>query len=211
MADQIIDDQIVYAVVDIETTGLNAIREVPLEFGIALTDANGFIIQSESWLIHDESALYHQCIARAKAHHIVGPMHEKSGLWADLDGWEKGQIGIQAYTREAADTAITQWLTDMGAPTELGMMGNSTGSLDRPFVLQHFPLVDLYLGYRNIDMSSLKELVKRTNPELWAQIKPLVGDKSLADHRTIGDIKACIEEYRVYLREFLITGDVIDS
>lgn len=205
MAD--INEQIAFAVVDIETTGLSADLDVPLEFGIKLIDRVGYEIAQAEWLIWEQSPQYVRGLQRGKANDFVNTMHEKSGLWLDLAAAVPGE---DLWTPSEFDKSVVAWLDEQGAPEELGMFGNSTGSLDRPFTLKYFPLLNVRLGYRNIDMSTIKELVKKLNPDLWENIKPIVGNKENATHRVMGDVDACILEYRTYGIEFLMVGEEVN-
>ena len=195
------DERITMCWVDLETTGLEAMDEVPLEVGIKLTDDEGFVIGENSWLVHDDTHQFNEKIMRAAAHEIVGPMHEKSGLWRDLDNRE---MNVYASVYQT-DKMLVKWMEDQGAPKGLPMVGNSIGSLDRPFCLVHFYEFNNYLGYRNIDMSTLKELCKRHNPVLYGNLLPIIGTKADAKHRVLDDIDASITEYRAYLDNFLFT------
>jgi len=200
------DDKIAWAVIDIETTGLDAELDVPIEVGIKLIEVSGLVVAEAEWLVWEDSSDYEIGFERGKSNKFVQPMHQKSGLWHDLTVSHSNEL----YTREEFDIAICEWLDDMGCPLMIGMMGNSTGSLDRPFTLRHFPKLNERLGYRNIDMSTLKELVRKLNPTLWENIKPIVANKDLAEHRVMSDIDACIAEYRCYAMEFLMVGNEID-
>lgn len=200
---------IVYAVVDIETTGLDANLDVPLELGIILTDLHGCEVAAASWTIWESNPIFQNGIMRGRHHNYVNNMHHENGLWHDAVH--------NGLSRIAVDQHAVNFLKDWGAKPQsrgegddfdgLGMMGNSTGSLDRPFSLIHFPQLNQYLGYRNIDMSTVKELVKRHNPALWEQLKPIVGVKADATHRVLDDARACIKEFQTYCDEFLIVGD----
>lgn len=196
-----IDERITMAWVDLETTGLDAESEVPLEVGIKLTDDQGFVIAEKAWLVHDETGQFKMKIAQAAAHEIVGPMHQKSGLWDDLAERETREYDSVFNT----DALLVEWMEKQNAPEGLPMVGNSIGSLDRPFCLIHFPLFNEYLGYRNIDMSTLKELCKRHNSALYENLLPIIGTKADAKHRVLDDIDASITEYRAYLDNFLFT------
>lgn len=132
-------------------------------------------------------------------------MHHKSGLWNDLYNPNQAKL-----TRANADNELCDFLRDHIGEDAFGtvpMMGNSIGSLDRPFCLEHFPMFNGALSYRNVDMSSIKEILKAVNPTLWANLKPIIGDKSNATHRVLDDIDACILEYRAYLENFFFVED----
>lgn len=193
------------AVVDLETTGLSASKDVPLEVGIKLIDKEGFSFGEYQALIWEDAEDFQAGIARGRSNKVVKPMHEKSGLWADLEKVASGRGGNHPdrYARLEVDNELCDFLTDHGVRFgTIPMMGNSIGSLDRPFCMQHFPIFNGALSYRNIDISSIKEILKAVNPTLWENLKPIVGTNENADHRVLGDIDACILEYRAYLENF---------
>lgn len=194
------NENIFAAVVDLETTGLSAQENIPLEFGIKLIDKEGFAFASASWLIWEANQDWAIEMGKGAANQFVGPMHQKSGLWDDLIK----QRGKTTRTRADLDNELCDWLTANDVRFgEVPMMGNSIGSLDRPFVLQHFPKFNSALSYRNIDISTLKEICKAVNPTLFENLRPIIGNKSMATHRVLDDINACIVEYRAYLENFL--------
>lgn len=194
---------ITYAVVDMETTGLDAELDVPLEVGIKLIDAVGYVLAEESWFVWENGDDFQRAVSRGRDNRYVDEMHTKSGLWKDLEKIDHAEL---PHThRERVDELMCDFLMEHEVRWgTLGMMGNSIGSLDRPFTIRHFPGLNEALGYRNIDMSSFREVMKRTNPVLLENLKPILGSKEDASHRVLDDIDACITEYRAYLQEFLI-------
>lgn len=192
--------------IDIETTGLDSRDEVPLELGLALTDNYGNIFAETSWLIHDDTALYKERIGRAKEHDIVGPMHAKSGLWIDLDNRETRPRGYSSLL--AADQDAAHWLKENGGEG-LPLAGSSIGSLDRPFVIEHFPDLNSVIHYRNIDIGVLKELCRRLNPTLFAALTASWEDSGAKreTHRVTEDIWDSINEYLGYVDSFLFTEE----
>lgn len=197
--------------VDLETTGLDANADIPLECAIGLTDEWGNNLVSKTSLIYEMNTKYGVRVAQGKSHEFVGPMHEKSGLWADLDyyyGHGVPRLPTQSVMpRLAQDTLMVGWLRDNGVKEgTLPMCGNSIGSLDRPFFLQHFPLTNAFLSYRNIDVSSFKETCRRVNPELFDRLRPVAETKDAAAHRALDDLKASIAEYQAYLDNFFFTS-----
>lgn len=198
------------AVVDLETTGLSANHDVPLEIGVKLIDKDGNDMGSREWLVWERNDEYQAAIDKGKRNEFVGPMHIASGLWQDL---YDVSIGAGAnhpdrYSRDEVDNELCDFLTEHEVRFgTIPMLGNSIGSLDRPFCLVHFPMFNGALSYRNIDMSSIKELVKVHNPTLWGNLKPIIGDKTNAKHRVMGDIDACIAEYQAYIENFFFLED----
>lgn len=198
------DERIWAAVVDIETTGLSAQDCIPLELGIRLIDKEGFGIAEMDWLIWEPGHDWSVKMMEGAANKFVGPMHTASGLWDDL----VTHRGDDTVTRQEIDAQLCEFLE--ANDVEFGkipMMGNSTGSLDRPFTLVHFPHFNEALSYRNIDISTIKELCKVHNPILFENLKPIIGTKEQAQHRVMGDIDACITEYRAYIENFFFITD----
>ena len=189
--------------IDLESTGLDARSEIPLELGLAVTDKLGNIIAEKSWLIHDDTAAFTLKVGAAQQHSIVGPMHEKSGLWDDLANREvHGYASIIETDRRAV-----AWLEDLEVP-RLPLAGNSIGSLDRPFILEHFPALNLSMHYRNIDISSVKELCKLHNPRVYSLLGNATGYKGKQEkHRVLDDIHDSINEYLYYLDNFLFQAE----
>lgn len=191
--------------IDLETTGLDARGDIPLEVGIKLTDRFGEVTAAE-WktLVWESSLDWSKVMGLGAAHSIVGPMHQKSGLWDDL----LEQRGKTTRTRAETDEYLCDFLT--GHEVRFGtlpMSGSSIGSLDRPFAQEHFPNFNAALSYRNIDISSIKELCKMHNPVLFENLQPIIGSKDDAAHRVLEDIDSSIIEYQAYLDNFLITED----
>lgn len=190
-----------FAFIDMETTGLEANLDVPLELGIVLTDLEGNSISDAKWLIWEENKEFQRGVMRGEKNEFVNAMHTKSELWYDLAHFE-------TRSRVEVDKEVVDILSDHGvADGSLGMAGNSIGSLDRPFALAHFPLLNKAVGYRNIDISTLKELCKRRNPDLYKALEPTIGTKADATHRVLDDCYASIKEYQTYCEEFLLIAD----
>jgi oligoribonuclease (3'-5' exoribonuclease) len=195
--------EVAYAVVDLETTGLEAQFDVPLEIAVVLTDEwGGEIGEPFTSLILEDNNSFRLGVSRGKHNHFVDEMHHKSGLWRDLNDLDR------LYPRGRVDAELCGWLEAHGVEkATVPMMGNSIGSLDRPFCITHLPKFNAYLSYRNVDISSFKEVCRRTNPVLYENMLPIVGTKEDATHRALDDARASIREYRAYLDEFLITSE----
>ena len=199
-------DNIFAAVVDMETTGLNANENVPLEIAVAIIDKDGEVLDSTECLIWEMRDDFQNAVGRAQSNDFVNAMHTKSGLWEDLNNLN--HVDLSIYSRTAVDDYLTKVLRAWGCEQgKVPMLGNSIGSLDRPFALVHLPKFNEHLSYRNIDMSTVKELVKAHNPKLWENLYPIIGDKSNATHRAIDDVHACIREYQAYIENFFFIED----
>jgi len=202
--------------IDLETTGLDPELDVPLEVGLAVTTRWGTVIAEESWLIWEHpydltksdkyrAEEFQRGVERGRANEYVNNMHTKSGLWDDL---KAPDFDHEPGSRALVATLAMEWIQLQGI--ELGtlpMCGNSVGSLDRPMLRSHMPVLDACFHYRSIDITTFKETCRLVNPVLFEQIKPIVDDKGAAIHRVLDDIHASILEYQTYLREFIMVGD----
>jgi oligoribonuclease len=120
---------------------------------------------------------------------VVHQMHTRSGLLESIRAsevtLEEAGRATMAFLREHISTART-----------VPLCGNSIGT-DRRFLLAQLPEIEEYLHYRSVDVSSVKELVKRWNPAL------LDGAPRKAEgHRALHDIRESVEELRYYRDQF---------
>lgn len=190
--------------IDLETTGLDPEFDVPLEIGLTLTDQWGDIGPTFKTLVFEDDAHWHAAEQRGRALPIVNDMHTKNNLWSDLDEFD-------VATCAEAEEAICHWLQAQQVEFgKLPMCGSSIGSLDRPFVQTYFPNLNKAFSYRNIDISSVKEICRRVNPELAARIREEEEKRSGRDnkaHRVLEDIEASIFEYTLYVENFFFVTD----
>ncbi|MDP3134927.1 MAG: oligoribonuclease, partial [Burkholderiaceae bacterium] len=77
------------------------------------------------------------------------------------------------------------------------MCGNSIGQ-DRRFMARYMPTLEEYFHYRNLDVSTLKELCKRWQPEIYK------GFKKKGRHTALADIYESIDEMKYYREHFLV-------
>jgi oligoribonuclease len=122
---------------------------------------------------------------------VVVAMHTKSGLLE--------QIRTSATTLEEAGAATLDFLRQhIDTPRSVPLCGNSIGT-DRRFLAAHLPEIEEFLHYRSVDVSSVKELIKRWNPAL------LDGAPRKAEgHRALDDIRESVEELRYYRDTFFV-------
>lgn len=179
---------------DIETTGLDESMDYVLEVAFAVTDIYGEVIDARDWLVPIVGDWWKfNAITRAKADPVVGKMHESSGLWKDLDDvtYSKAELEIEEE--------IVDWLCGFNLP-KVPLAGSSV-SFDRKFISKYFPAVHDLFTYRNIDVSSVKELCKDLAPEVYAKLSTETHPQKL--HRALPDVLDTIEEYKFYLTNFL--------
>lgn len=176
--------------IDLETTGLDSRTDVPLEIGIVLTDR--YLEVVDYW----QAVIMENDFDLDSMPDIVKIMHQRSGLLEDI------AVKDFPLSRDRADKSIIQWLTERHGieKSTLPMAGSSIGSLDRPFVQQHFPRLNEFLHYRNIDISSIKELARIWRPDLIEGWDQESGGKEAATHRVIDDCRNSIAEYKFYIQ-----------
>jgi len=165
---------------DLEMTGLDHTTEVIVEIATLITDDNLEIIaEGPDLVIHatDEQL--------AAMDPFVVDMHTKSGL---LD-----QIKASTITLEEAGAATLAFIqAHVPEACTVPLCGNSIGT-DRRFLNAYLPEIENYLHYRSIDVSSVKELVKRWYPEIDHQ-RP----RGHGSHRALDDIRESIREMAYY-------------
>ncbi len=184
--------------IDLETTGLEEENDVVCEVGLKVVDLELNVIgQWHSLCLNDD---WRVKMARKQ---VVWDMHTKSGLIADLDTLLDSPVRHSHFEPNQVAFRGWQWLVeDMGLPEgKLPMMGSSV-QFDRDFTYKHLIVLNSFFTYRNIDVSTLKELCMRYNPELYRGIKAQF-KKSEAKHRVLDDIDATLAEFRLYRDNFL--------
>ena len=121
-----------------------------------------------------------------------------------MDEWNTRQHGQSGLTERVRMSAINEqeamfttinFLNNWVGPDESPMCGNSICQ-DRRFLAKHMPELENFFHYRNVDVSTIKELVRRWKPT------PQNGFKKQSTHRAMDDIHDSIEELRYYRRTF---------
>jgi len=168
--------------IDLEMTGLDPVSNVILEVAALVTDGDLNVLSERlDFVVHrDEAAL-------AGMEEWSQRTHTASGL---VDRVRASTVSIEEAERRTLEF-IREWVPPETAP----LCGNSIGH-DRRFLRREMPNVDAYLSYRVIDVSSIKELVRRWYPE------SLQAPPKRETHRALDDIRESIEELRWY-REHL--------
>jgi oligoribonuclease len=142
---------------------------------------------------------------------VEGPVfaiHQTDEVLAGMDEWNTTQHGKSGLTRRVRESAITtaaaeretlsfleQWAPAGASP----MCGNSICQ-DRRFLYKYMPALAEFFHYRNLDVSTLKELAKRWSPAMAPFQKG-------ATHLAMDDIRESIGELRHYREHFLKLGD----
>jgi len=168
---------------DMEMSGLNPDADRVLELAMVVTDsALNTVAELPVLVVHQPDAVLDAMDDWNKA------THTRSGLVAK----------VKASTLDEA-TVETQFLGLLEQHVPKGaspMCGNSICQ-DRRFMARHMPGLEAFFHYRNLDVSTLKELAKRWKPELAK------GLTKQGKHEALADIYESIEELKYYREHFL--------
>ena len=175
---------------DLEMTGLDHDKDVIVEIATIVTDDDLEIVaEGPDLVIHQPEHLL------AAMDPFVVDMHTKSGLL------ERIRTSTVSHD-EAARQTLEFIKSHVPEPRSVPLCGNSIGT-DRRFLNKHMPAIEFHLHYRSVDVSSIKELVKRwyTGPDFsWI--------KSEGTHRALDDVRRSIEELRFYREKVFVPTNV---
>ena len=178
--------------VDCEMTGLEVTVDEICEIGVVVTDGELNVLDPGLQLVIKPSAK-----ALRNMGDFVRQMHTDSGLIQEIP---KG-ISMAKAEKQVLEY-IKQWVPEeRTAP----LAGKSIGT-DRMFLNRQMPNLDKFLHYRNIDVSSLKELSRRWFPRVYFQLP-----KKTGNHRALADILESIQELRYYRKAILVQAPGPDS
>jgi oligoribonuclease len=169
--------------VDMEMSGLNPDSDRILEVAIVVTDADLAVI----------------------AEAPVQIVHQPDSVLAGMDSWNTathGRSGLTEKVRsatideETASDRLLEFLAPLVPPGKAPMCGNSICQ-DRRFMARWMPRLEAYFHYRNLDVSTLKELARRWQPEVYRSFE------KKSRHEALADIYESIDELRHYRAHFL--------
>ena len=175
------DDNLVW--IDCEMTGLDPEKERLLEIAVVVTGPH-------------------------LSPRIEGPVcviHQSDELLNKMDAWNKGTHGrsglidkVKASTtsEQDAEEQILAFIKKYVSKNNSPLCGN-TISQDRQFLVKFMPKLEAYLHYRNLDVSTLKELSKRWKPEVFNSFK------KQQKHTALADVHESIEELAHYREHFI--------
>lgn len=177
---------------DLEMTGLDHTRDVIVEIATVVTDDELVIVaEGPDLVVHQPDDLL------AAMDPFVVDMHTRSGL---LEAIRASSVGLE----EAGEATLEFIRANVPTAGTVPLCGNSIGT-DRRFLAAYLPDIEAYLHYRSIDVSSVKELVRRWYPKV-RQARP----QKVGQHRALDDIRDSIDELRYY-RERVFVPMPIDT
>ena len=177
--------------VDCEMTGLDVRIDELCEIAVVITDEELNEVDEGLQIVIKPSEA-----ALKNMGEFVTQMHTESGLLAELS------TGVSVAEAEAK---VLSYLSAHLAEKQAPLAGNSIGT-DRMFLNKYMPTLDGFLHYRNIDVSSIKELTRRWYPRVYFQLP-----KKSGNHRALADIRESIKELRYYRSTVLVEAPGPDS
>jgi oligoribonuclease len=172
--------------IDLEMTGLNPATDHIIEIATVVTDAD----------------------LRVLGEGPVLAIHQSKATLAAMDEWNQTTHGASGLIRRVQASRLTaadaerqtlEFLRQHALPGSSPMCGNSICQ-DRRFLAREMPALEKFFHYRNLDVSTIKELARRWAPGVFAGVQ-----KSSA-HLAIDDVRDSIRELEHYRRHFLRVG-----
>ena len=161
--------------IDLEMTGLSPERDRIIEIAVVVTDA----------------------LVTTRVEGPVFAIHQSDAVLDGMDAWNKGTHGrsglvdrVKASTVDEAHASaeVIAWLSQYIGAGKSPMCGN-TICQDRRFLANHMPALEAFFHYRNLDVSTLKELARRWKPAALEGIKKAQAHTALADvHESIDEL-----------------------
>lgn len=171
--------------IDCEMTGLNVEVDCLVEVAVVVTNSELEVLDAGLDIVIKPTAE-----GLANMGDFVRDMHTKSGLIEEFDS------GVDLAEAERMVLEYVQRFVPDARTAPLA--GNSIGT-DRMFLNRYMPALDQHLHYRNIDVSSIKELSRRWFPRVYFNLP-----KKTGDHRALADILESIEELRYYRKTVFV-------
>ncbi len=168
--------------IDLEMTGLDTVNDVIIEIATVITDKDLHVL----------------------AEGPVLAIHQEEALLDSMDEWNTRQHGLSGLTERVRNSSVTteeaerltleflgQWVEPRTSP----MCGNSICQ-DRRFLARCMPELEAFFHYRNLDVSSIKEIARRWHPEV------LSGFRKEGSHLALDDVYDSIRELAYYREHF---------
>ena len=184
-------DETRLAWVDMEMSGLNPSTDRIIEIAIVVTDADlAIVAQSEAIAIAQPATVLNAMDQWNRS------THGRSGLIE--------RVRASRRSEAEAEQALLEFLAPLLPSGKSPMCGNSICQ-DRRFMARYMPRLEAWFTYRNLDVSTIKELCRRWRPEVAR------GFAKRGAHTALADVIESIEELRYYREHFLRTAPAPDD
>lgn len=168
--------------IDLEMTGLDPEQDRIIEIATIITDSElNILAEGPSLVVHQVAEVMAGMDEWNVSHHTESGLVER--------------VSNSTFSEAAAEAETLAFVEQYVEPGQSPLCGNTIGQ-DRRFLCRYMPDLEAYLHYRNIDVSTVKELAVRWRPAVTASVK------KTAKHRALDDIRESIEELKVYRAEF---------
>ena len=169
--------------IDMEMTGLDPDSDRILEIATVITTSHLDIVAEGPVLV----------------------VHQSDAVLNGMDAWNRGTHGRSGLTERVRQSTLAEAEVERAVvdflrghvPAGVSPMCGNSICQDRRFLARHMPALEAYFHYRNLDVSTLKELVKRWRPALAN------GFVKHGKHEAMADIRESIEELRYYREHFI--------
>jgi len=186
----IVNERLVW--IDCEMTGLDLKADALVEVAALVTDFDLNVIgEGIDVLIKPPQAALDQMID------FVRNMHVSSGLLEELEG---------GLTMADAEQQVLAYIKEHCPDGSRPPLGGNTVATDRSFLARDMPTLEGFLHYRNVDVSSIKELARRWYPRTY-----FAAPAKRGNHRALADIQESIEELRYYREAVFVPQPGLDS
>ena len=171
--------------IDCEMTGLSPESDCLVEVAVVITNSELEVLDAGLDIV-----IKPRPDSWANMNDFVRNMHTESGLVEEVEN------GLELA---AAEQVILDYIKKfVPNAKEAPLAGNTIGT-DRMFINKYMPKLDQHLHYRNIDVSSIKELTRRWYPRVYFQLP-----KKEGGHRALADILESIQELRYYRETVMV-------
>ena len=178
--------------IDCEMTGLDLKADALVEVAALVTDFDLNVIgEGIDVLIKPPQSALDQMID------FVRNMHVSSGLLEELEG---------GMTMADAEQQVLAYIREHCPDGSRPPLGGNTVATDRAFLARDMPTLEGFLHYRNVDVSSIKELARRWYPRTY-----FAAPAKRGNHRALADIQESIEELRYYREAVFVPPPGLDT
>ncbi|MFC6153591.1 oligoribonuclease [Nocardioides yefusunii] len=184
------NDRLVW--IDCEMTGLDLVNDALVEVAALVTDYELNVLGEGVDIVIKPPAA-----ALEQMDDFVRNMHTTSGLITEFDG---------GTTLADAEARVLAYIKEQCGENARPVLAGNTVGTDRSFLARDMPELEGYLHYRNVDVSSIKELSKRWYPRAY-----FAAAEKRGNHRALADIQESIEELRYYREAVFVAQPGPDS